>query len=402
MPTPQAFQEMINRIYQQLHDEQPTELMNSEVATPESLLIDPTTEAKPARVKVTVTCHAGRYTITCNRPFPLPPAVLSCLPAKLQNVNGIDYYAQNGYALKDVMAKGSSAITNIQWANAISRAILRGDAQQTPGEVEATDFNEAYVTMHGLIYRLQPIECVNANKLLTATRQTLLADAKSQAKSILDSATQNAKTITQQAAKIKAEVERERRNKVIPPAWASSRAIPLLWNGEKWIVGMYINYKPKTITHFKFSDSTCTKLITHQWTVDPALPSYPIMFWIPITATGDFNITAAFVPEQFKNLPHATSYKTCMAPADILKSMKNYDDYASVVDSVTRCINGDIYVPSLLTLPNTWSAQVRAFIPTDVLAKLDAGSYNAILDLTSGTVTEELVKNTENKTWTSS
>jgi len=349
---------------------------------------------------------AGQYTVTCNRTLPNTLDIVNCLPPRLQRIRSVMDYARYGESIQSICTVAGSSISNDQWAVAISKAIKLAEAKDTPAEVEITDFKESFVVMGGLIYRLHPEECVHTNKLLVTARRTLMDATKAEAKSILDSASRNAKALITKAKAELTAAQAERKNKLVAPAWMTENHLPILHKhfnasgADMWCVGFLFHYKPKTVTYDHWTDDGNKE--KRVWTVNTDTPSIPHMVWLPISSSGSFAVTMSFLDSGSNELPHLSTSKGCMAPADAPTSINNLRDYLHAVESITRCLNGDIYLPSLLTRIRDWHPTVQSYLPTDVLAQINSVGINGgLMTLKTGKHEKIIIKKEASATWTS-
>lgn len=374
----------------------------------------------PNQVKVSVRFNPdlGTFTIdSSHQPIPTFDQVFKHLPPSIQR-GPIRHYCNNSYDTQTIMQQNRVTVPNNIWAEAIAKATVCNINASVPGEAALSNFDDdCYMAVGTMLYKLTPIASTRTNKALSAVRRNALDKAKADAAHILDSAEKNAATITRAASVLKETLERERRNKNIPPAWATDAGLPLKFRSydgaSQWCVGFTFDYLPERIVYTAedidinlITQRNQRVLKTRSWSLVTGSAPVRTFVWVPLlNIYGTVSVNQCHLQSGFGYLPHIREDRACLAPADIPQQIQNYEHFKAFKESFIRCMNGDITLNSLLCGFLYLPPSVVAWFPPDVVQYIRTyGISNSLWNhptiTTEGTLTSVPIEQERAQTWT--
>lgn len=311
--------------------------------------------------------------------YPKPEMVINALPAKHRKPVREWYRRNSNYCtLETMIVTYWGTISAEEWAESLCSAAIRFFGLSTEAEcVTATPVKNIFMAIDETLYKLSPVAMVGVNRALATVRKRALAEAKLAGEAILEKSTINAREMESaananaNAIYIKARAVQEETNalkaslKNIPPQWLVDSTYPIQWHvtyGWRVILPARLN-----ITQFIYESGS----VRRKWAAAP-LPhgrQYDLNFYYSAAIGASFSVSNMRTIGSV-HLPHITTEKSCMQPADAPTTLNNAHDIAQLISAVNRTLNS-VDLHSMLTHPKYWDTRVWQFVPEDLKKLLE-------------------------------
>lgn len=340
----------------------------------------------PKPPKETIRFHVRRLTsgainitssLTPNL-YPKPELVINALPAKHRKSIREWYRRNANYCpLETMIVTHWGTVTAEEWAESLCSAAIRFSGLSAEAEcVTATPVKNIFMAIDQTLYKLSPVAMVGVNRALATVRKRALAEAKLAGEDLLEKATLRARDLESgaqtnaNAIYAKARAVQEETNalkaslKNIPPQWLVDSTYPIQWHvtyGWRVILPARLN-----ITQFIYESGS----VRRKWAAAP-LPhgrQYDIHFYYSAGIGASFSVSN--MRSIGVHLPHITTEKSCMQPADAPTALNNAHDIAQLISAVNRTLNS-VDLHSMLTHPKYWDTRMWQFVPEDLKKLLE-------------------------------
>lgn len=198
----------------------------------------------------------------------------------------------------------------------------------------------ATLEIGGMIYRLAPVEKVDARPLVARVRAKALAGAQIEATSIVQRARVDARTAVSDAesrlSDVRLQIESARRSIIpAPPDWVVQGEIPHLWDGGRWSIKMSISCQVKAI---RYTVSHWHKILF--W--EPLKPfnredflykKMPV--WVRLGEGGTYSLRSVYMEGEGYGCTHISGY-CCMALQGLPPKLDCIENYRRLVDCLGR------------------------------------------------------------------
>lgn len=340
----------------------------------------PTAEAGPTRpTKVKVSLRrspTGQYQLSASHP--LPPAQvfwehfrkINAKKPFLDSFNAL--YWRGIHTDAFIVSCAMNGVPVKHLAEALLNLICLNLRSQVDTDLERLAIaNGGYLSLGNILCRVEPVDYIATGTkalpvlrraVIDETRQmgeTILENARSEARLLVEKASAEATTIRANAMEARTQLEELRRQTQVSiiPEWVTRSNFAVMARNGYLYVGVVFYFR---LTAFTFTSRRGEKV---NIPANADAPPFPVRVWAPLpTPNFHFSYKDLCLDSVCGNLPHITHESCCMSMGDAPTKLDSTNAVLSFGNSLAR-VHSIANLDSLLGSLQGWDSRIWAFVP---------------------------------------